>query len=507
MHGTMAVARIHRAALAAAVLGNGCAAFQRSRPSLPPPANPHFVGRGGRQLSWTISDGRPSGCCANMNGFPSQKLGAFPTKRPRVHWLWPRTAMGAIDQGVEAEATEISGAATFDGDCDERDDSDASDDSVEDSRPSPLLEALARSVRSALDGLSKKTASLERELAKAQSLEETMKRANLIVANLYRLPPGTASAEVEDWEDGGRIVELALNTKEYGSAQEEADALFASARKMKRGSKVVEELMQQSLEGAKILEDAMLDLEAMSQNDGVALVEESLVLIQRRLESSSKKTGFRSPKLDESDDRAQKLQSKKTKKRNVDKVRNKPNPREMTSPSGHKVLVGRNRRDNEAICFQLSKPTDVWMHARGCPGAHVLLCVRRGSAEVTDDDLQFAADLAAFYSDARTELRAEITTAAPKHIAKPRGAPMGAVSLRQEGKTLLGRPANVSDDLKEARENSGAAWDESGYRRLGTRAKNKKKTAAVEKAMKDKNREDARSKSKRRKRKEEQDWY
>ena len=124
-----------------------------------------------------------------------------------------------------------------------------------------------------------------------------------------------------------------------------------------------------------------------------------------------------------------------------------------------------------------------------------------------DEDLQFAADLAAFYSDARTELRAKISTAEPKHITKPRGAPMGAVSLRQEGKTLLGMPGNVSDDLKEARERSGAAWDELGYRKLGTRSKNKKKTSTVEKAKREKIRKDARDKNKRRKRKEEQDFY
>lgn len=169
--------------------------------------------------------------------------------------------------------------------------------------------------------------------------------------------------------------------------------------------------------------------------------------------------------------------------------------------------MGRNRRDNEAICFSLSRPTDIWMHSRGCPGAHVLLCRRRGSPEVTEDDLQFAADLAVFYSDARTERRAPVTTAEPKHITKPRGAPPGAVSLRQEGKTLMGRPEMVSDDLKEAREQSGGMWDEMGYRKDGTRSRNKKRTAAVEKATREKKRQEANAKNKRKARKEESAWY
>lgn len=147
------------------------------------------------------------------------------------------------------------------------------------------------------------------------------------------------------------------------------------------------------------------------------------------------------------------------------------------------------------------------MHSRGCPGAHVLLCVRRGSPEVTEDDLQFAANLAIFYSDARTERKAAVTTAEPKHITKPRGAPPGAVSLRQEGNTLMGRPDLVSEDLKVAREESGGAWDEMGYKKDGTRSRNKKRTAIVEKAMREKKRLEANAKNKRKARNDNQDFY
>ncbi|KAL9191394.1 hypothetical protein ACHAXT_001100 [Thalassiosira profunda] len=412
--------------------------------------------------------------------------------------------MSAVDNGEE-----VLQSTTYESGIDEEDggDHEEGDEPSTESPSSLLFEALKKSVDASLKNLSKKSASLQRELEKAQSLEETMVRAQLIVSNLYRLPPGITSAEVEDWENDGKLVRLELNTKKYGSAQEEADALFALARKMKRGSIVVEDLLQKSLEGEEIMRDALLDLETISTDDA-SIDEGRLVLIQERLERTSKKTGFRSPNLDaDGEGTSEKAHRGRTNKRGGDNARNKPNPRELTSPSGHRVLVGRNRRDNDALCFQLSKPTDTWLHSRGCPGAHVLLCCRRGSPEVTDADLQFAANLAAFYSDARTELRAKVTTASPKHITKPRGAPMGAVSLRQEGKTLIGKPGDVSDDLKEAREKSGAAWDEMGYRKLGTRARNKKSAAATEKARKAKGREEARDKSKRRKRKEEQDWY
>lgn len=373
-----------------------------------------------------------------------------------------------------------------------------------------LHKALLDSVQLALKNLNKKTTSLQRELEKAQSLEETMSRANLIVSNLYRLTPGVASIEVEDWENDGRIVELVLNTKEYSSAQEESDALFALARKMKRGSKIVEELLNSSLEAEEILKDALAKLAAIDEE--TQFDEGALVLIQESLERTSQTTGFKPLNLESllnpsSSDHPKRQKSQKNEKSQQNTTRYKPNPRELLSPSGLKVLVGRNRRDNEAICFQLSRPTDIWMHSRGCPGAHVLLCVRRGSPEATDEDLQFAADLAVFYSDNRTERKAPVTTAEPKHITKPRGVPPGAVSLRQEGKTLMGRPEMVSDDLKEAREMSGGAWDEQGYRKDGTRSRNKKRTAAVEKASRDKKRQEANAKNKRKARKAESDWY
>eukprot|EP00957_Ditylum_brightwellii_P110228 8407751-Ditylum_brightwellii.AAC.1 len=96
------------------------------------------------------------------------------------------------------------------------------------------------------------------------------------------------------------------------------------------------------------------------------------------------------------------------------------------------------------------------MHARGCPGAHVLLRTNQNNYNNEDPSsiynqecLQYAANLAVFYSDARTETNgAYVTVAEPRHIKKPRGAPPGAVSLRQELMTLIGRPNDVPDELK-----------------------------------------------------------
>ena len=187
-----------------------------------------------------------------------------------------------------------------------------------------------------------------------------MSRANLIISNLYRLPAGTTIIDVEDWDNGGELVTLELNTKDYSSAQEEADALFAMGRKMKRGSKVIQELMVGCVEAEDILSDAQMDLEAA----GKANDEGMLVLIQERLERTSSKTGFQMPSLDDGEAGSGRQSSAKRQENQT--------YRKFISPSGLQVLVGRNKRQNEAICFKEARQDDVWFHARGCPGAHVL---------------------------------------------------------------------------------------------------------------------------------------
>lgn len=132
--------------------------------------------------------------------------------------------------------------------------------------------------------------------------------------------------------------------------------------------------------------------------------------------------------------------------------------------------------------------------ARGCPGAHVVIQQRRGSPPVTDECLQFAADLAVFYSDGRSEKSFDVTTTEPKHLLKPRGAPLGAVKLRQESGTLVGRPDNVPEECKEARDASG---QEAEYR-FQDKAKHRKRTKQVAKEKQEKKRANAKRKQNKR---------
>ena len=415
--------------------------------------------------------------------------------RPWVHANTSSRLFSTVnreDATVEHEGAEEEEALYPSNDEDD-DDQDEHESPLPPPPQDPFVQALGTSIQKTLQKQRNIQSSLLSELEKAQSLESTMKRANLILANLYQMPHGTTVVTVQDWDLDGQDVELTLNSKEYSSAQEEADALFSLAKKMKRGSVVVKELLERVESALEVLVDSEIDFDAAMEEEDSDLIQARLNIILDRLERSSKITGFRiiSTNTKQNDSKKANRPGKKKKS-----TRPEPTFRKFKSPSGCIVLVGRNRRDNEALCFQVSRGDDVWMHSRGCPGAHVLLQIRRGSPRPTDQDFQFAADLAAFYSDARTERKAAVTTADAKHIQKPRGAPLGAVKVRQERETWVGYPENVDEELKVAREQSGVAWDESGSRSLGGKAKNRKYTKEVAKQTQAKKRKEKRRKRK-----------
>jgi predicted ribosome quality control (RQC) complex YloA/Tae2 family protein len=374
----------------------------------------------------------------------------------------------------------------------EQEESDDHDDETYDDDGDALLmqeyELWNNAVSKTAKALTKKRASLQSEWGKAQNIEQTVARAQLLVSNLYMFPsPSVREATVQDWENDGKQILLKLDPQ-YDSASAEADALFEKARKLKRGSKVIHDLLEETERALESLIDAQLDLSSACV-DGSVVEEGRFRLVQDRLQRTAKLTKFQLPSSPlSSSQRHEQLQQQRSSSSPYDNIR------KLTSPGGCPVLVGRNRRGNEYLSFQVARGKDIWMHARGCPGAHVLIQWRRGSPEPTDACWQFAADLATFYSDARMERKAEVTAAEAKHLLKPRGAPLGAVKLRQELQVLVGRPENVDKSLKLARNESGQS-DE--YRSMD-KAKHRRHTQQVAKQTQAKKRAEQQAKRKRR---------
>ncbi|MCP4537320.1 MAG: DUF814 domain-containing protein, partial [Chloroflexi bacterium] len=97
---------------------------------------------------------------------------------------------------------------------------------------------------------------------------------------------------------------------------------------------------------------------------------------------------------------------------------------------GFTIYVGRNARQNETVTFKHAGPNDLWLHARGHPGAHVI--VKSGGQDVPEEVLQRAAELAAYYSPARGEGRVGVDVTERRFVRRVRGGHPGLVTYRNE---------------------------------------------------------------------------
>jgi predicted ribosome quality control (RQC) complex YloA/Tae2 family protein len=427
------------------------------------------------------------------------------------------------DSDLEDDENEdgeyIDGIASFDDDDDAEDGID-DETTVSNGDENHVLQEEYSSWLKAVDKqllvLDRKRTALQNELQRVQQLQQLQSRANLITSNMYLFTsnPTQRTVLVQDWSmeldddnndsaSDSRIIELTLNPK-YSTASEEAAALYDEAKKMKRGSKVLQPLIDSTVIAYDTLYDIQQQLtkvvvpEVSDDNNNSNIDIDTFRYIQEQLCRTSKATNFNPP---DSGRIQQKKQLGGPTKKNINNSK-KPdlgtpasNVRKIISPSGTIIYVGRNRRGNEYLSLNIARNNDLWMHARGVPGAHVVIKQQKrnnnskrrntnkneydnGQQQEQDDNfgedydttrdmesendendidecVQLGANLAAFYSDGRTERKVSISVAEPKHILKPRNAPLGAIKLREELFVCTGYPENVPYELKIARDEAG----------------------------------------------------
>jgi predicted ribosome quality control (RQC) complex YloA/Tae2 family protein len=289
--------------------------------------------------------------------------------------------------------------------------------------------------------MAKKIASLERQSADPSVHEGTSHFADLIMANLHTIKPAATSITVEDWNTGEQVTVPLDSTK---TAIECAEEFYKKARKQRRAVDQVAPLLEEARQQLEYLQDTecmVQQLEGKDVNEDVAALRET--------ETELVAGGFMKASSDAALAEKAAGKARKAAKRTSKRAKSggggggnsgddNEGYREYLSPSGFTVLIGRNSKQNDYLTTRMAQPTDVWMHARGVPGAHVLLRVPPGK-EAADEDLQYTADLAAFFSKARSEGKLDVTIANPAHITKPKGAKPGQVLVKQE-KVLIGMP-------------------------------------------------------------------
>lgn len=233
------------------------------------------------------------------------------------------------------------------------------------------------------------------DLRKCADREELRIRGDLLQANLYRIPRGSAAVTVENFyaEDNAPItislnptISPAMNAqryyKEYNKAKTRETMLTAQI------AKAGEELQY------------------------IESVQETL----SRCESEAELAAVRAELLEQGYIRAPKNQ----------KRRDKPlPPLEYRSSDGYRILVGRNNQQNDMLTLRTAAKSDIWLHTKNIHGSHVI--VVSDGRQVSDTAIREAAALAAAHSRARDSAQVPVDYTEVRNVSKPSGALPGKV--------------------------------------------------------------------------------
>jgi hypothetical protein len=106
--------------------------------------------------------------------------------------------------------------------------------------------------------------------------------------------------------------------------------------------------------------------------------------------------------------------------------------------SKHTAYVGKSDADNDILTHDFASPRDLWLHAQGTPGSHVIL---KGYHRSTPSSvIERAAAIAAYFSKARNSSTVPVIYAEKRHVRRPRKSKPGT-ALCERGTTIFVKPA------------------------------------------------------------------
>jgi hypothetical protein len=298
--------------------------------------------------------------------------------------------------------------------------------------------AARRSQSREVSRLARRLEHLDVDAGGAAEAEEWRRQGELLAANQHRVHRGQTRITVEDFFAGGTRRDLDLDPNL--SPQENVALFFKRARRGDRGRDTIE---ARRTETRTALEAARAALEAIPADpDWNAALRLATSAWQ---ETSERAQATPLPALWTPGGPAW---------RDTKRVKETP----ATAPSGPgrrfviagewELWVGRSNAENDTLTHRFAHPEDVWLHASGVPGSHVVLRMRGRTDNPPREVLEAAAAIAARFSKAKHAGTVPVIWTRKRYVRKPRGSKPGLATCTHE-KTVFVRPGIPEDATPE----------------------------------------------------------
>jgi predicted ribosome quality control (RQC) complex YloA/Tae2 family protein len=103
------------------------------------------------------------------------------------------------------------------------------------------------------------------------------------------------------------------------------------------------------------------------------------------------------------------------------------------------VFIGKNAKNNDILTFKFANKNDLWFHAQGVPGSHVILRSRERGNNPPMNIVEQVASIAAYYSAAHNSSTVAVNYTEVRYVRKPRKSNPGTALLTQS-KTIFVQP-------------------------------------------------------------------
>lgn len=272
------------------------------------------------------------------------------------------------------------------------------------------------------DRCKRKVELLQKEMDASEEAASYRLYGDLLLAYQHEIQQGQQTVELQNYfaeDDSLPLVKVPLDPR--FDAVSNANRYFNKYHKLRRALELVPAQIEQNRAELATIEQLLADL-MLAENAA------EIALVKAEVQTAGYMRG--KPVLDKHTQKA----AKKGKKGKPTKGKPAPLgggvPLYVQSREGFTLLVGKNSRQNEDVTFHQATGNDIWLHARGVAGAHVI--IKAAGREIPRSTIEQAASLAAYYSEARGSTSAPVDYALQRHVRHMKGGGPGMVIYERE---------------------------------------------------------------------------
>jgi predicted ribosome quality control (RQC) complex YloA/Tae2 family protein len=279
---------------------------------------------------------------------------------------------------------------------------------LRDREASRIRGELSANLKKALGRAERRVEAVSGDLASAEKADDYRRAGELVLANLKALSRGMEAADLTGYDGGTVTVKLDPRL----SPSDNAARYFRKYKKAKAGLALITQRLDDARAEAAVLHAFLAEVAAASDQDELTALKAMLM-----------KKG---------------LTGRRTSGKQRSREETPSPPFRKFDYAGWDILVGKTAAGNDYLTLKLARPDDLWLHAEGMPGSHVL--IRNPKAgDVPPDVLIKAAALAAYYSKGRGSTKVPVAYTQAKFVKKPKGAKPGTVTLSRRH-TVMAAP-------------------------------------------------------------------